>query len=397
MKKNFLFAVALLSLALAVGCAKGGNGAGNGIKITINDNNVAAAGLGLTIQFTATVTGTSNPNVAWTLSGSSCTGNPNPCGTLTTTSGAAATYVGPASVPSDPSIVIKAVSEADSTAFSQLGLTIVPVTTDVTPLTLNVGKNLTQQFIAVAVPDSAPQNFTWTCTANGVPCANFVQDPNISGLAYYTQNDTCGNNCLQISAVQVNDPTGCAVNPKNCSIAKASVVTSRVNGVYAFRFSGYDSSNHATAAVGTFTATNGTVTSGVEDELTSNGWVQHSITGGSYVPTSTDTNNSNNAGVLSLTTGAFPNKFQAVLDGAGDISMIESDGHGTGSGIAQKSASSNLFTGDQTYAFGFTGMDASGNRVGYAGVLPMNGSGNIISGQMDANDNGNATLSLIHI
>ena len=71
MIKKLLFAVALLSLALASGCAKGGNGAGNGIKIVINDNSVAAAGLGLTIQFTATVTGTSNPNVAWTLNGSS--------------------------------------------------------------------------------------------------------------------------------------------------------------------------------------------------------------------------------------------------------------------------------------------------------------------------------------
>jgi hypothetical protein len=391
MMKKCLLAVTLLSLALAGGCAKGGNGAGNGITVKITDNNVGAAGLNLTIQFAAAVTGTSNPNVAWTLIGPSCNGTPNPCGSFTSTTGTTATYVGPPSVPSDPAIVIKAVSEADSTAFGEFGLNIVPVTTDVTPLSLNVGKNLTQQFTAVAVPDSAPQTFAWTCTANGVPCANFVQDPNVSGLAYYTAQDNCGNNCLQVSAAQVDDPTGCSINPKNCSIAKASVVTSRVNGTYAFRFSGYDSSNHATAAVGTFTSTNGTITSGAEDELTSSGWVQHSISGGSYVPTSSDTNNSNNAGVLLLTTGAFPNKFQAVLDGAGDISMIEADGHGNGSGIAQKSVSSNLFTGDQTYAFGFTGVDASGNRVGYVGVLPMDGTGNIVSGQMDVNDNGNTT------
>jgi hypothetical protein len=129
----------------------------------------------------------------------------------------------------------------------------------------------------------------------------------------------------------------------------------------------------------------------LEDRLTASGWAQYAITGGAYTPTSSDPSNSNNEGTLTLTTGVYPNKFQVALDGAGDLEMIESDLQGTGSGIAQKSASSNLFAGDQTYAFGFTGVDASGNRVGYVGVLPMNGSGLVVGGQMDANDNGNAT------
>jgi hypothetical protein len=390
MIKNCLFAMALLSLALAGGCAKGGNGVvppPPAIDVTITSpKNVNSGAIYPTqsLTLTATVSNAPTTAVTWSLSGP---------GTLTPvtppTTPATATYVAPATAGSTATVT--ATLAADTTVKGSLALTIADITTDVAPSTLSVGKGLTQQFTAVAVPDDAPQTFTWTCTANGVPCASFVQDPNVSGLAVYTANDNCGNNCVQISAAAPLDPTGCSTNPKNCTIAKASLVASRVSGTYGFRFSGYDSSNHATAVVGTFTVASNGAISGVEDEMTSSGPAQHSIAGGFYAPISPSDPNSNNAGTLTLPSGVYPNQYQVVLDGAGDIAMIESDGHGTGSGVAQKSASSNLFTGNQTYAFGFTGVDSSGNRVGYVGVLPMNGSGMVIGGQMDVNDNGNAT------
>jgi hypothetical protein len=387
MMKNLLFAVALLSLALAAGCAKGGNGIVPIIEVSGPDNiNTNAIYPTQSVTLTATVTNTTNTSVTWSLSGP---------GTLTpvtpTTSPATATYTAPAMSASGVTVTASLVS--DTSVTGSLPLTVVDITTDVAPSTLSVGDGLTQQFTAVAVPDDAPQTFTWTCQANGAACANFVQDPNVSGLAYYKAQDNCGSDCIVISAASKLDPTGCTANPKFCTTASASVVTSRLNGTYAFRFSGYDGSNNATAVVGTFTASNGTITSGIEDEITSSGSAQHSITGGSYTPTSSDTKNSNNAGSLTLTlpSGIYPRQFQAVLDGAGDIEMIESDDHGTGSGIAQVSASPKLLKGAQTFAFGFTGVDSSGHRVGYAGVLPMNGSGAIGGGQMDVNDNGNTT------
>ncbi len=401
MIKNCLFAVALLSLALAGGCAKGGNGVvppPPSIDVTITSPaNVNPGDIyptqSLTLQ--AAVSNSSTTAVTWSLGpATTCTGTPNPCGTLAPVTPAptpaTATYLAPATPISGVTVTATLVSDPSVTS-PPLGITVVDITTDVAPATLSIGKGLTQQFTAVAVPDYAPQTFTWTCTANGVQCANFVQDANVSGLAYYTAQDSCSGSCLQISAAAPLDPTGCSTNPKYCTIAKASLPTSRVSGTYAFRFSGYDSSNNATAAVGTFTASNGTITSGVEDELTSSGWAQNSITGGLYTPTSSDPNNSNNAGTLTLTlpSGVYPNQYQVVLDGGGDIEMIESDGQGTGSGIAQKSASSNLFTGDQVYAFGFTGVDSGGNRVGYAGLIPMDGSGNVVGGLMDVNDNSN--------
>jgi len=406
MIKNCLFAVALLSLALASGCAQGGSGVVPStptVVVATTGINPNAIYVSQSVTLTAKVSNSSNTAVTWSLSGA---------GTLTPvtppTTPATATYVAPATAALQ--ITVTATSVADNKVSNTLGITVVDVTTDVTPATLSVGTTggtggggLTQQFTAVAVPDDAPQTFTWTCniTVKGVvtgSCANFVQDANVSGLAYYTAADSCsGVGCIQISAASTVDPAGCTPNPKYCTTAAASLVTSRVSGTYAFRFYGYDSSSNATAVAGTFTASNGTITSGVEDELTSSGWAQNSITGGSYSPTKSDTNNSNNAGTLTLTlpSGVYPNQYQVVLDGAGELKMIESDGHGTGSGIAQQSAASKIFTGVQTYAFGFTGVDSKGNRVGYVGVLPMNGGSSSISGgQMDVNDNGNSSNSV---
>jgi hypothetical protein len=403
--------MALLSLALAGGCAKGGNGIvppPPAIDVTISSpKNVNSGAIYPTqsLTLTATVSHASTTAVNWSLGpAATCTGTPNPCGTLTpvtpATTPATATYVAPACVSqtavclSGAQPTVTATLAADTTVKGSLTLNLVDITTELAPSTLSMGKGLTQQFTAVAVPDTSPQTFTWSCTANGVSCASFVPDSNVSALAVYTANDICSGTCnVQISAASTLDQTGCSPTPKNCTIAKPSLVASRASGTYAFRFSGYDSSNHATAVVGTFTVASNGAISGLEDEMTSSGPAQHSITGGSYAHIVASDPNSNNAGTLTLTlpSGVYPNQYQVVLDGAGDLAMIESDGHGTGSGIAQKSASANLFTGNQTFAFGFAGVDSSAGRVGYVGILPMDGNGNIVGGQMDVNDNGNAT------
>jgi hypothetical protein len=395
MKNNCLFAVALLSLALASGCAKGGNGVvppTPSVSITTGDVSPLAIYPTQSLTFTATVSNSTNTAVTWSLSGTGCTGTPNPCGTLTPVTPAptpaTATYKAPATPISGVTATATLVS--DTSIAGSLALNVVDITTDVAPATLSVGSGLTQQFTAVAAPDDAPQTFTWTCTANGVQCANFHQDSNVSGLAYYTYTpaDSCSGNCVQILALSPLDTNGCTPNPKYCIIAKASLVTSRlsVNSTYAFQFSGYDSSQHPVMVAGNFTTDKtGAIVSGAEDVLTVTSVQQGISITGAYTPTSADPNNSNNAGTLKLYPGgvtqcgsqweAYPCQYQVVLDGAGDIQMIESDNNGTGSGIAQESSKPSLFTGDQTYAFGFTGVDSGGNRVGFVGVLPMNDNG----------------------
>lgn len=409
MMKTFLFAVALASLAVAGGCATGGNGVVPPpvtIALAITspiDTSPLAIYPTEPVTITATVSNSTTTAVTWSLSGTNCTGSA--CGTLTPTTPAPTPATAAYQAPPTPTsgITVTATLAADSTKTGTLPMTVVDVTSDVAPATLSVGQGLTQTFTAVAVPDDAgTQYFNWTCTVSGAPCGagNLVQDPNVSGLAYYTANDSCNTKgCVQISAAaKLASPTACAgASAGNCTIAKATLVPFRVSGTYAFRFSGYDSSNHAVAVAGTFTASNGTITSGTEDELTSSGPASHTITGGSYTHISSSDPNSNNAGTLTLTTGAFPDKFQVVLDGAGDLEMIESDGQGTGSGIAQISSDpSKVFSKSPSpiFAFGFTGVDSALSRIGYAGLITINPALSVSSGLIDVNDNGNSTNSI---
>ncbi len=392
MTKRYLLAAALLSLALAGGCAKGGNGAGNGITVTVNDGtafshgNILVAGLNLTLNFTATVTGTTNTAVAWSLSGTACTGSPNPCGTIDPNSGV---YNAPATVPSPASVTVTAVSRADSTARGELTIKVVPITVAVTPNTVSVGQNLVQQFTAVAIPDNAPQTFTWSCTPAGA-CGNLVQDPNISGLVTYTAPGANGNVVVTASSTLGGTPPGVGQ-------AKASVVATRVPaGAYAFQFSGYEGGKPV-AVAGTLTVSaTESITAGFEDVLINGVLQQLNVNSGSFVQTATN----NNLGTLTLNlSDGSKNIYTAVLTSSGTIRMIESaaDGTGrTGSGTMQKSSTSVFNSAAQTFAFGFSGIDPSGNRVGYVGLLPMtpNGGGTggtITGGLIDSNDNGSTT------
>jgi len=410
MIKGSLLGVVLLSLLVIGGCAKGGNGIVP--TVMLNPSTSASAIYpAQQVTFTAVTTSPADAAVTWTLGpASTCTGTPNPCGQIVSTTppsagtSATATYQAPPCQPPPATVCLSGVqptltatingSSPPASGSSDLGL--VDVTTEVAPSTLSVGNGLSQQFTAVAVPDYAPQTLTWSCSANGNQCVNFGPDPNVAGAYLYKASDNCSGNCVQISASSTLDPSGCTPNPKFCTIAAVSLTSSRVSGTYAFQFSGYDNSNNPIAVAGTFTASSsGSITSGgVEEVLTKSGPAAQNpiaITGGSYAPSS-DPYNSNNVGTLTLLpSGSYPYKFQVVLDGAGDIEMNEIDGNGTGSGIAKISNSKNFNgTTDQTYAFGFTGVDAAGNRVGYVGVLPINGSGAISGGQVDVNDNGTA-------
>lgn len=396
MVKNLLFAAALLSLALASACAKGGNGAGNGITVKINP--ITAVGVNLSATFAATVTGTSNTSVAWSLAGTACTGNPNPCGSIDVNTGV---YQAPSAVPNPSSITIIATSRADSTARGTTSTNIVPITAVVTPTPVNVGHGLVQQFTATAAPDAAPQTFTWSCTqTGGAACATFVA--NSSGVAVYTAAENPCNNCITISVVPTADTNTCTTNPKNCVAAKVSVAASRVSGTYALRFSGFDSTHHPVAIAGSiiFDSTGAVAGGSVEDVVINGVQQQYTSLSGSFTPSSLSDNNTNDAGTLTLNASLGPShKYAAVLDAAGNLRMIQSDNNGTGSGTMEKSAPAEFQknAAAQSFVFGFTGVDSSGKRVGYAGLLPLDGTatattpGNITGGIADTNDNGTST------
>jgi hypothetical protein len=396
MIKNCLFAVALLSLALAGGCAKGGNGTAPPpitIDVTITSpKDVIASAVYPTqsLTLTATVMNSTNTAVTWSLSGA---------GTLTPvtppTTPATATYMAPATAGSQPTIT--ATLASDSSKTGSLTITLLAVTVVVTPTAVTVGQGLVQQFTAVAVPDDAPQTFNWTCTPS-TACVDFTcptgpgTPPSCEGAPGYAVYAAPSTSQTGIS---VTATSTVAQTPAGFDQAKVQVATLRLPaGAYAFRFSGYDNSNNPVAVAGSLTvAANGSI-SGVEDVLTAGATTQYAIALGSYIPISSN----NNLGTLTLPlNGGTTNTYTAVLTSSGIMRMIESDGAGTGSGVLQKSAAGTVFNaGAQTFVFGFTGVDLTGGRVGYVGMLPMTPSGTggtITGGLLDSNDDG-STISV---
>lgn len=386
MTKNCLFAVALVSVALWTGCAKG-LGSTPSVAVSTNPPNISIVPVTQTLQFIATVTGTNNTAVNWSLSGTACTGTPNPCGTVDKSSGL---YHAPATAPSPAAVTITATSQADSSGQGQLTITVSQVKVSVAPAPVDVGQGLVQQFTAVALPDNAPQTFTWavTCTQGGAACGTLVQDSKVSGLAVYTAPAPPATlpTGVQVTATSTIDATGLGT-------AKVTVLSSRVSGPYAFHFSGYDSAHHPVAIAGSVTFTNGTVTGGVEDVVVNGVYQQYTTVTGSYSPSKAGDNNTNNAGTLTLSAGGGPTFiYTAVLDSVGNVRMISSDPNSPGSGAMEKSAAAQFNpSAAQKFVFGFTGVDSNGKRVGYVGVLPLDGNGNISGGTADTNDNGTAT------
>jgi hypothetical protein len=396
MMKSLVFAMALLSLALAGGCAKGGNGVVPTVTVSApNGINPSALYPGQTnVTFTATTTSPADAPVTWSLTGTACTGSGNPCGTIDPTTGV---YQAPATA---VSATVTATLQSDAGVTGKLAIAVIPVTVVVTPLTVNVGQNLVQQFTAVAVPDDAPQTFTWNVTCSSGTCGSLAPDPNNPGAELYTAPSS------PQSGVQVMATSTVPETPAGVGTSKVTVAASRLPpGAYGFRFSGYDSSGNSVAVAGSLTASaNGTLTGGVEDVVIDGVYKQYTTVSGSYVPSPNNSNDiSNNLGTLTLSASGGPSyTYTAVLTSSGTIRMIESSSDGTGitgSGVMQKSGTFNIAT--QAFVFGFTGVDSSGNRVGYAGLLPMyaanatqctsmNGIPCIAGGLVDSNDNGTA-------
>ncbi len=150
--------------------ACGGGGGGSSppppppINVTVSPG-TASVFLGATQSFTATVTNTSISGVAWSVSGTGCTGTQ--CGTID----ANGLYTAPAILPSSATITIRATSQAN---VSRFGTATVTLTSDVsvsaTPTTANVELGASFQLVASVSGSGNPdRNVTWE-VACGAPC-----------------------------------------------------------------------------------------------------------------------------------------------------------------------------------------------------------------------------------
>jgi len=324
--------------------------------------------------FTASVTGTTNTGVNWSLEGSGCSGSA--CGTISSSG----LYTAPVAIPNPAQVTVKATSQADGTKSASATVTIIPpVLVAISPTSAVVAVNGQQQFRAT-VAGSTNTSIDWSisgATCSGASCGT------ITSAGLYTAPSAVPSLATVIvkatSQIDVSQSASAIVN----IVANEN---SKLQGQYAFEFTGFDADG-AYLSAGSFTADgNGHVTGGEED-------VNHALGPAAAVPIiGTYQLNGDNRGTLTFSSSAGTQTFKLALESSGTSGrFIEFDDSGIrGSGVIeqQDATAFTLAALKGPYVLSLTGYDSSGVRVGALAIFDFDGLGGIVGGSMDVNYGG---------
>lgn len=332
---------------------------------------------GATQQFTAKVINTLVTGVTWSVSGTGCVGSA--CGTITS----GGLYTAPEAVPSPANVTVTATSVADGVTSGKAAVTIIsPIKVAITPATTIVTIGNQQQFQAT-VTGTTNTAVTWSVSGSGC-----------SGSACGTIT-TAG---LYTAPAAVPSPASVTIratakaNSSSFGSATAAIAptnNSKLNGQYAFLFTGFDA-NGVYESAGSITANGqGKITSGLEDVNNTNGPATNLRIAGTYQV------GADNRGVLTITSPLGTNVFRFSLNGLGTkgrlISFDNSGIHGSGSLELQDSTVFDASYLSSGYVLGLTGMDASGLRIGALGLIFPDGSSFISGSSLDVNEGGSVS------
>lgn len=176
------------------------------VVVGVTPANVSAT-VRATQQFAASVTGTSNPAVAWTVSGTGCSGTT--CGTISSSG----LYTAPAAVPSPATVTITATSVSDPGKSASATVTIVPSTG-------------TQYYLAPAIAGGNDSNnglspgSPWLTPNHAVSCGDVLtavpgtySNTDFQAYDWGTVACTAGNNvawvkCATFDACKISSTNG---------------------------------------------------------------------------------------------------------------------------------------------------------------------------------------------
>jgi hypothetical protein len=325
-------------------------------------------------QFAATVTGTTNTGVTWSVAGAGCSGSA--CGTVSSSG----LYTAPDAAPSPAQVSITALSDADGTKSASAAVTIIrPVAASISPTTAVVALGGQQQFQA-KVTGSTNTAVNWSVSGTG--CSGSACGTITSGGLYTAPGALPSPATVTVKAVAQIDASVSA----SATVTVVANENSKLQGEYAFRFTGFDS-NGLYQAAGNFNADgNGTITAGLED-------VNNTVSPSTSVTfTGTYSVSGDSRGILTLSTPMGIQTFRLALNMAGTSGrFIEFDASGIrGSGVIEKQTptSLTLATFKGAYIVSLAGKDTTGDRIGALAILDFNGAGAIVGGSMDVNDGG---------
>jgi hypothetical protein len=298
----------------------------------------ATLAVGASQQFTASVANATDSSVVWKVN--DIAGGDATVGTITDkglyTAPASVPTIGPqvarrisetrtANVVTTADVTVTAVSVEDPSKYDSATVTITPpppVTIAVSPKTADVPVKGTQQFSA-NVTGTNDTAVDWSIDGCDATCGT------IDSTGKYTAPDAVPASTVTIKATLHADTT--KYDTATVTVKAVSANASKLNGKYAFVFSGYKVSAEITR-IGNFTADGtGNISGGtVISQTAGQSRTSVAITGGSY------TIGDDNRGELTLTTGSSSIKYRFVLRADGNGRFIEFDGtnalspHGAG-------------------------------------------------------------------
>jgi len=325
-------------------------------------------------QFTADVTGSSNTAVSWSVSGRSCSGSA--CGVVSSSG----LYTAPAVIPNPAQVAVKATSLADRTKSATAAVTIIPpVQVTITPTTAVVVIGGQQQFRA-AVVGSTNTSVVWSLS--GAACSGAACGTVTSAGLYTAPSVLPSIATVVITATPLVDVSRSA----SAVVTLVGTANAKLNGQFAFQFTGLDSSGTYQAA-GFFTADgNGSITAGIEDINRKAGALTGVALTGSYEMS----DDSRGSITFNSSLGGQVYRFALNSGGTGGR-FIEFDSSGVlGSGVfeAQDATAFTSSALNGPYVLSLSGKDSAGNRIGALGVCYFDGAGSIVAGSVDVNDGG---------
>ena len=195
---------------------------------------------------------------------------------------------------------------------------------------------------------------------------------------------------LLLAAMAVFVGCGGSVQGSNGGGGSGPFSAASLNGSYVFAFSGTNSFGFF-AMAGQFQANgNGNLTSGVLDINSGGGIFTNVAFTGTY------TVRGNGQGTATLVSSLQNFNIDFVVISAQRALVIRFDTNATASGSidAQNSSALSNAALAGTFAFNLAGIDASQNTFVSGGAIDTNGSGTIVSGVQDNNDNGTPSTNL---
>ncbi len=166
------------------------------VSVTPKNAQVASGGY---LQFFATVTGSTNKSVVWSVSGAGCSGQT--CGTITP----AGLYTAPATLPTPPSVSVKATAISDPSVSASAIVTLVAAASvSISPSSAQLRPSAQLQFTAAESGSTSPL-FIWSISGSG--CGGSACG-SISASGLYTAPSSPPNPpIVAVTATLLSDPT----------------------------------------------------------------------------------------------------------------------------------------------------------------------------------------------